>query len=409
MINPLNGYLADTWWYAMTARLTDEDFQRLITLRVSQGFSAVQVVVGIPPETTPNDPNAASPFGPAWKWSGEFSQEYLDFARKRIQSINQSGLTVFIYGAWGHQINWIGISRMIAWWRAVIQNTNDLDVVYCLTGESAHHLGFFDFSKSPQRWSLLLKFGEMVRKLKISRNLIIKLFHNTHLRKNRRQSWSEVLQQVAGITEKPIFIHPSPGDFGFECVENCYLLAINTVQTGHSYHARADLYRLPIAHAENNDSMGRGFVNLEPWYEGILDQFNGPDQLYSYWTSTLAGAAAYCYGAHGIWNVGDGKFLAHWGTQTFEQALQLDTPRLIGLSHQLLQPYIGKNASVIIEEKNGKLIRIQRNLKDVKIEFLPEIKNKRNPSKGKIWLPMQGCFTEQLPQMGQVVIISGNN
>jgi hypothetical protein len=100
MSQPLHGFLADTWWYAMTARLTDEDFRRLISLRVLQGFTAAQLVVGIPPETTPDNPNAASPVGPAWTWSGEFNDAYLNYARDRILSMNRSGLSAIVYGAW---------------------------------------------------------------------------------------------------------------------------------------------------------------------------------------------------------------------------------------------------------------------------------------------------------------------
>ena len=77
MTTPLQGFLADTWWYAMTARLGDEEFLALIDLRANQGFNAAQVVVGIPPETTPENPNAASPYGAAWTREGVFNERYL--------------------------------------------------------------------------------------------------------------------------------------------------------------------------------------------------------------------------------------------------------------------------------------------------------------------------------------------
>lgn len=53
------------------------------------------------------------------------------------------------------------------------------------------------------------------------------------------------------------------------------------------------------------------FINLEPWYEGINNSFFESDQIFAFWTSMLSGASAYCYGSHGIWDVGDGNFLAH--------------------------------------------------------------------------------------------------
>ncbi len=390
----------------MTARLSDENFRRLVEIRVNQGFNAAQVVVGIPPETTPENANAASPFGPAWTWLGEFNYPYLKHARNRIMDMNRSGLTAIIYGAWGHQINWLGINRMIDWWQTIIEYTGDLDVFYCLTGESAHHLGLSDLLVSPQKLPWLFKIGESARNNKHARGLLYKLHQKSQARENRRLAWSKVLQQVAELTDKPIFIHPSPPDLGFQCVTNANHLSVNSAQTGHTYQTRNFLHQLPLAHAETKDPQKRGFVNLEPWYEGIFDQFIGPDQLYAYWVSMLAGAASYCYGAHGIWNVGDGKFLSHWGQQTFEQALKLDTPHLIGLSHRLLRPFFGKTAEVKVKEVNHQLVSIQRNYDGVSFTYHPEIYETEKYPRGRIWLPTEGRFSNHLPLRGQVVIIS---
>ncbi len=57
--------LCDTWWYGLTSRWTKEQMLSLAKLRVSQGFNAVQLVVGIPPEVGPEHPSAASEVGPA--------------------------------------------------------------------------------------------------------------------------------------------------------------------------------------------------------------------------------------------------------------------------------------------------------------------------------------------------------
>jgi len=37
MTTSLQGLLADTWWYAMTSRLGDEEFLGLVDRRVNQG------------------------------------------------------------------------------------------------------------------------------------------------------------------------------------------------------------------------------------------------------------------------------------------------------------------------------------------------------------------------------------
>ena len=63
--------------------------------------------------------------------------------------MNRAGLTAIVYGAWGPQINWLGTGRMTEWWREVIKATHDLDVIYCLTGESNLQIGWQDLSSKP--------------------------------------------------------------------------------------------------------------------------------------------------------------------------------------------------------------------------------------------------------------------
>ena len=326
MSDLLHGFLADTWWYAMTTRLPDEDFRRLVDLRVSQGFNAAQVVVGVPPETTPENPNAASPFGAAWTRSGLLNAQYLTFARERVQIMNKAGLRAIVYGAWGPQINWLGRDRMIEWWKEVLSISADLDVIYCLTGESNLQVGPADFAMAGKSYRLLQMIEKTAGRSGFARRVMRRIFRHPSLTQARKRAWSQVLETIAPLTNKPIIIHPNPNETGFDCVENPHLLAANTAQTGHTQDARPRLHQLPMAHTSVHDSAGRGYINLEPWYEGIRNSFYAADQLYAYWVSMLAGAISHCYGAHGVWNVGDGAFLNHWGSQTFSEALSLDTP-----------------------------------------------------------------------------------
>lgn len=401
----LNGFLADTWWYAMTSRLSDADFFQLIQLRVMQGFDAAQVVIGIPPETTPDNPNAASPVGPAWTWSGEFNEHYLQFSRNRILRMNQTGLAAIVYGAWGQQICWLGVDRMTEWWKRILDYTSDLNVIYCLTGESNHHLGLGDIGTRPLKWSRAYKLGEKLRTRFWFRRITHRLFQKPFTLYNRRRAWSQVLDQLVRLTRIPIIIHPCAGEAGFECVNNPSALAVNTIQTGHSYRSRKLLYQLPLALANPNSPDGRGFINLEPWYEGILDQFQTQDQLYAYWVSILAGAVSYCYGAQGIWNAGDGMFLDHWGTQTLQQAMALDTPNLLGLSHELVKPFLNEPGKLNLSEIDGVLVSIQRDFARASFTYVPEITSVATAPAGKYWLPLEGCFSTNLPAQGQVVII----
>ena len=137
----LSGLLADTWWFGLTSRLSDSDFKMLAARRAAQGFSAIQLVVGIPPEVGPANENAESPVGFPWTLDGQLNEAYLQFARDRILHLNTLGLTTVVYGAWGHQIAWLGQEMMSAWWHKIIETLDDLKVIYCLCGESNLWIG----------------------------------------------------------------------------------------------------------------------------------------------------------------------------------------------------------------------------------------------------------------------------
>ena len=38
-------FLADTWWFALTSRLDDDRFRRLVAQRASQGFTAIAILI----------------------------------------------------------------------------------------------------------------------------------------------------------------------------------------------------------------------------------------------------------------------------------------------------------------------------------------------------------------------------
>lgn len=405
------GFLADTWWFGLSRRLSEQQFRDLAALRVRQGFSAVQLVVGVPPEVGPENENAESRVGFPWTLGGEFNQDYLEFARGSVQYLNDLGLTVVVYGAWGHQIDWLGRERMVQWWLKVIEALDSLNVIYCLCGESSLWVGeasklLPDKSTGDlvTRW-LLPILGPRIRTLLVKTGRPLRRRLNKPQFDRRRDDWSWVLERISHRTDRPIVVHTTPDETGYEAVSNPHLLSANTAQTGHDVSARNRLWQLPLSLLEG-DFTRQGFINLEPWYEGIRDQFWAEDQMFAYWVSMLAGAISYCYGAHGIWNVGDGKFLAHWGKQTFAQALALDTPRLLGLSHQQysLWEEAGSDGETIHQVVGEELIAIGRGEEGRIVQFFPDIARARHVPCGQIWLPLEGVYVDTLPPGGPVVI-----
>ena len=405
-------FLCDTWWYALTGRLSDRQFDDLARLRAEQGFSAVQLVVGIPPDVGPENENALSKVGPAWNLQGDFNEMYLDYARRQIQSLNSFGLSVVVYGAWGQQIEWLGKERMKDWWKEIVDRVDDLDVMYCITGESDIWVGQ-ETRLLPDKTTGDL-YTRRIARLLHSRlvwlaTLIIDVVNEQKNRSgqdDRRQKWSEVLAAVSAITNRPIFIHVSPGMTSREAVNNPELLDATTVQTGHKSSTRRLLWRLP--YDAKREDPNRCFINLEPWYEGINGGFGMNDQLYAYWASMMGGADAYCYGGHGVWNAGDGRFLAHWGKQTLSQAMELESPRLIGVSHELLAKSGLMNLkNVEVKEKGGELVEIRRsNDEGTFVSFFPDVALIEEVPEGNMFLPLRGQCSEVAPTIGQVVVFS---
>jgi len=406
-----DSFLCDTWWYGLTHRF-DEKFKDLAKLRAKQGFTTIQMVVGVPPEVGPINPNASSKVGPAWNLKGEFNKEYLDYARQKVEYLNSLGLSVIVYGAWGQQIEWLGEKRMKDWWQGIIRTLDNLDVMYCLTGESDIWIGeekkllpekttgeLNTVSLLPFLHPKLIYFGKRLINL-ISEPL------NENKKEERRKKWSNVLSLVSSLTDKPIFIHVLPGGTSREMVNNPSLLDAITVQTGHNINTRRLLWKLPFdIIKENPDSR---FINLEPWYEGITGRFGVEDQLYAYWASMMGGAHSFCYGAQGIWNAGDGKFLAHWGKQTMKQAMELKTPYFLGKSHKLfVDSGFASYRTVEVEEKNGELVKISRfDDKGNFVSYIPEVNIVCNFPEGNIFLPLSGEFSKSQPRKGQAVIFS---
>jgi len=406
------GFLADTWWFGLSKRLSEKDFKDLAALRAEQGFSAVQLVVGVPPEVGPESGNAQSQVGFPWTLDGKFNQDYLELARDRIQFLNALGFVVIVYGAWGHQIKWLGVEKMTQWWFKIIETLDLLDVIYCLSGEINLWVGeesklLPDKSTGDLVRSRVLPMCHLLHpRIKSFLVKTVRYFRKRfrkHQLEKRRNDWSLVLEKISQKTDKPLIVHTTSDETGFEAVFNPELLSANTVQTGHDARARNRLWQLSLALLKN-DHTHRGYINLEPWYEGIRNQFWAEDQMFSYWVTMLAGAMSYCYGAHGIWNVGDGRFLAHWGDQTFAHALALDTPRLLGLSHKQYLRRSDPRGETFYQTAEKELITIGRKAGEKAMQFFPDIAKAQHVPAGKIWLPLKGVFTKALPPKGQVVI-----
>lgn len=329
--------LADTWWYGLSRRWTRTQFASLAERRAEQGFDAVQLVAGIPPEVGPAHPDAASEVGAAWGLSGRLNKAYLELARDRMELLCNLGLRPIVYGAWGPQVEWIGVPTMKRWWTELARTCSGLDVVFCLCGEVDLHCDRPNALLPDRSTSTVPPLSISARVIRRAKRLALPRRHPDAAKRNRVQAWREVLRHARREAGDRLLVHTTSATTAFELFGDDLDLAANSTQTGHKYAARELLYERPVRH--RRDYGARTFVNLEPWYEGIRDSFGTPDQLFAFWASRLAGSTGHVYGAQGVWNVGDGRFLSHWGTQTLESAVVMPTPARLGSLHRWFQEH----------------------------------------------------------------------
>lgn len=121
----------------MTDRISTDEFYRLVQQRKDEGFSAIQLVMGIPPEVAINSPQSHGGGKPALYLQESnliINQDYIAVALEKIKILNKLHLKPIIYGGWGPQISQIGRNNMIEWRKRVIKVTEKFDPIYCLTG-----------------------------------------------------------------------------------------------------------------------------------------------------------------------------------------------------------------------------------------------------------------------------------
>lgn len=361
-------FFADTCWYAMTKRMKEEMFESYIQKRKKQGFTAIQISIGIPPEVNTKNKDAESEKGIAWEENGKINFEYLEFCKERIKKINKIGLIAIIYGAWGNQIEWIGKNNMLKWWNAIIDNFDSLNVIYCLTGE----IDIYTHNKI-----------DMICRI---------------------NKWKYILKKLNKKTKKPILVHTMPGNSSYYLIKNKNLLSANTFQTGHEEKSKENLWKkIYISKIKYPKEMA---INLEPYYEGINNKFYLESQITSFWLSVASGADAICYGAQGIWNIGDGKFLSHWGKQSFQDAIMLDTPNILVKAYKrLIDNNVFEWNIINANFCNGQLIQISRKSKEGNcLTYIPEIKKAINIPEGKYYDIYKNEFCKELPKMGEAIV-----
>jgi hypothetical protein len=198
-------------------------------------------------------------------------------------------------------------------WRNLIARYGAYPVVWCIAGEAL--MPFYGASYGDQEY-----------------------------RQWVRTAWTDVTRHVRDTDpyRHPITIHPMSMHEGCDMVDDCSLLDVNMLQTGHRLTSLKPMVDLTLR--ANTREPRLPVVNGEPWYEGISGSMWQDAQRLAFWTSILSGNAGHTYGANGIWqfNPPGEPFVGpngSWGETLWQEAAQLPGSAQMGVGKRLLERY----------------------------------------------------------------------
>ena len=131
-------WLSDTWWMALSSRLSFPiEFKRLTDKRKNQGFNVIMLVAGLMPDMDSFDERCANEAGLPWEVDyTQINPLYFDKADERIAHLIQEGMIPCILGSWGYYLQHMGEEKMKQHWRYIIARWGAYPVVWCIAGEA---------------------------------------------------------------------------------------------------------------------------------------------------------------------------------------------------------------------------------------------------------------------------------
>lgn len=310
-------WLSDTWWMALSSRLTHKNFIDMVTHRKKQGFNVIQLVAGLFPDMGDFDTRAKNEGGLPWHHDEHMqyttiNPAYFDAADVRIAHLAKNGFTLAILGAWGYYLESLGTKKMKQHWRYIIARWGAYPTVWCSAGEATMP---YYLSTDRDRYA-----------------------------QHQQVGWTVITQYIKEIDpfSRLLTIHPT--EIGTEQITNPSLLDINLLQASHHGYESIKKSIALLQQTYPNSSMP--LIMDEINYEGILHDTHDAMQRLSFWTSVLCGSKGYGYGANGIWQVntsqepfGPSPHGAVWGNTPWDEALQLKGAQHINLGKQLLESF----------------------------------------------------------------------
>lgn len=351
-------WLADTWWYGLSDRISDDEFEALARQRADEGFSAVQICAGYYPEAE-TYAEAATTNGhlPTAGPGGELDLRWWSMADARVLTLVESGLVPVIVGGWSYHLDELGQRHFERHWREVVARWATLPVVWMLAGEQG--LPWYDhlFEDDMVERAASLKAG-----------------------------WNGVGEYLAGIDpmHRPITSHPCPA-LGDQSTTDAFggrdLADFVVLQTGHA-DRESVAGSLDTLTTELGLMPRMPVLNSEVCYEGIMGGSHDDLQRLLFWTHMCLGAAGHTYGAQGLWAfrddapVGPGQV---WGDVQWRDAASLPGARQLGVGAAALrklpwESFVHLPDGVVPSARAGRWIApMAAGTDDVRVHYFPSV------------------------------------
>jgi hypothetical protein len=317
-------WLADSWWHAMSSRLTQEGFKTLVADRLAKGFTVIQFAVANPCDIAPFDDRGGNAAGHAWtKDFGTINPAYWALTDQRIEYLVEQGLLPSIVGTWGYYLRFMGEEKMTRHWRYVMARYGAYPVAWILCGES----------RLP--WYPLIGRGDDG--------------YQQTLR------WTEVGREVAGenVFGRLVGIHPGPPlwfhDAPYEALSDYSFIDVYYGMGGHGggeeYAQLARCLKTMAAWRAKNP--GKLSLIGELCWEGMYGGNCGPFmQRVQFWGAVLNGASGHCYGADSLWQMnsrrrpfGESASGFTWGNWPWEEAMHWPGSAHVGVGKHILEQF----------------------------------------------------------------------
>jgi len=308
-------WFADTWWMALSKRLSfPQEFNTLLSRRKEQGFNVIMLVAGLFPDMDSFDPRGSNEAGFPWEAGyTRINPAYFDAADRRIAVLIEAGFIPSILGSWGYYLLQMGEEKMQQHWRYLIARWGCYPVVWCIAGEATMPY-YLSKTRTEEMYAL-------------------------------HEGWTRLAAYIRQTEPFGNLITIHPTEIGREQLQDPSLIDFNLIQSGHNDYISVKR-TIELIREEKEREPRMPVILGEANYEGILKNTDPKMQRLTFWSAVLSGAKGYSYGANGVWQVntkaqpfGPSPHGGSWGDTPWSESLYFHGASQLGLAKKLIENY----------------------------------------------------------------------